>query len=127
MHIGPYNLPQAGMEPLGSERHGLQPEGRANGSERVNRSARDRGSQRVLCTLDHTICPRREWSRWEASDMDFSPKGERTGVSESIEVHAIEVPKESHAHSTIQSAPGGNGAAGKRATWTSARRASERE
>src|SRR2546421_8871010 len=96
------------MEPLGSERHGLQPEGRANGSERINRSARDRSSRSVSCTFDHTIRPRREWSRWEASDMDFSPKGERTGASESIEVRAIKVRKECHTHSTTQSVPGGN-------------------
>jgi hypothetical protein len=31
------------------------------------------------------IHPRREWHRWEASDVDVSPEGERTGVSESIE------------------------------------------
>jgi hypothetical protein len=31
------------------------------------------------------IHPRWEWSRWEASDIDVGPEGERTGVSESIE------------------------------------------
>src|SRR5437667_11787281 len=31
------------------------------------------------------IHPRWEWSRWEASNIDVGPEGERTGVSESIE------------------------------------------
>jgi hypothetical protein len=36
--------------------------------------------------------------------MDFSPKGERAGVSESIEARACHIPKESHAHVITETA-----------------------
>jgi len=51
-----------------------------------------------------------------ARDMDLAPQGERTGVSESIEASARYFPEESHASWITQTIPGGNGAAGKRAT-----------
>jgi hypothetical protein len=54
--------------------------------------------------------------------MDFSPKGERAGASESIEVRVYLRSEESHASTITLSVPGGNGADGSRATWASARR-----
>jgi hypothetical protein len=59
----------AGMEPLGSERHGQSPQGRSAGALRsIEPSC---GTTTKLPTIWHIAeCPRREWSRWEASDMD---------------------------------------------------------
>ena len=49
------------------------------------------------------------------------------GMRESIEVRVYLRSEESHARTITQSVPGGNGADGNRATWTSARMANERE
>ena len=73
---------------LGSERHGWQP-------VRVSFRAKANQSKRTLAhspeeshdERDHTNYPRREWSRWEASDIDAARQGEQAGASESIEAH----------------------------------------
>ena len=51
------------------------------------------------------IHPRWEWSRWEASNIDVGPEGERTGVSESIEARERNSQKDSHAHYVTQNYP----------------------
>ena len=90
-------------------------------SRKVITSAKDRKKNRAFQRS------RREWSRRESSDIDDSPKGERAGASESIEVHADACSPESRTRKITQTVPGGNGADGSRATSTIARRASERE
>src|SRR5439155_3033286 len=118
MRTGPHKLSPAGMEPLGSERHRPWPV-RVSFREKANQSkCASTNYPKSLSHTGYTKRPRREWSRWEASDMDGARQGERTGVSESIEDLIHSLPKESHAHWITQSIPGGNGAAGKRSKWT---------
>ena len=64
----------AGMEPAGTVRHGRSPQGELSGESESIEPAR--GITTKLPTIRHVaLCPRREWSRWEASDMDEAPKG----------------------------------------------------
>jgi len=58
--------------------------------------------------LPTEVIPRREWSRWEARDMDEARQGERVGTSESIEANIRNFPGESHVHGVTQTIPGGN-------------------
>src|SRR6266581_3989700 len=60
--------------------------------------------------------PRREWSRRESSDIDEARRVRFRAETESIEAKVKEFPEESHASWITQIIPGGNGAAGKRAT-----------
>ena len=97
---------QRGYPFMGTARIALEKK-RASGSERVNRSARPTNSQSVSRALDHTNRSRRESSGSGDGEMDFSPKGERAGASESIEVR-VRIPKVSLVRWITQTVPGGN-------------------
>src|SRR4029077_14047670 len=75
----------ARMELAGAARHRRSPEG-VSFREKANQSNLRSGLPLSWPTLWHAMsCPRREWSRWEASDIDEAPQGEFSGESESIE------------------------------------------
>jgi hypothetical protein len=50
---------------------------------------------------------RREWSRWESSDIDEARKGERAGANESIEAQAQARTRVSKTHRINESFPAG--------------------
>src|SRR5947207_15987425 len=86
------------MEPLGSERHRPWPV-RVSFREKANQSkCASTNYPKSLSHTGYTKRPRREWSRWEASDIDEARKGELSGESESIEVRVNELPEESQSH-----------------------------
>src|SRR4029077_9331713 len=64
----------------------------------------------------------RETARWTKPR-----RGERTGVSESIEVHVIAIPKESNAHYVTQNRSGRESSESGDREMDKARRANERE
>src|SRR3954468_23092539 len=81
----------AGMEPAGAVRHGRSPEG-------VEARARRNQSNQCFECLWHyhfsrraLLCPRREWSPRERSDMDVAPKGSRRGRAEINPTSALNV------------------------------------
>jgi hypothetical protein len=94
----------AGIEPAGAERHRRSPAGRTSGSERINRSARPRKTERVSCASDYRNRSRRESSESGDREMDFSPKGEQAGASESIEVRVNAFHQESQARNLREAA-----------------------
>src|SRR5437764_8917715 len=107
MRTGSRNLSPAGMEQLGSERHRPWPT-RVSFREKANQSkCASTNYPKSLSHTGYTKRPRREWSRWEASDIDEARKGELSGESESIEGRVNELPEESQSHWIHKASPAG--------------------
>ena len=99
------------MELAGAARHRKSP---AGVSAREKRESIE-PSRRTTTKLAIALCPRLEWSRWEASDMD---KAQRANERERVSQSNLRVdPPLSYPRSGIsQNVPGGNGARGSGAT-----------
>ena len=60
-------------------------------------------------TLWHiALCPRREWSRWEASDMDVARRASAWVMRESIEPEGGTITKFTNWNGAMRCVPGGN-------------------
>src|ERR1051326_6709109 len=96
------------MEPMGIERHRRSPKGEGAGANE-SIEARARKCTRVIPPARGLQKrSRREWSRWESSDIDEAGRVSERERTNQSKPERENVPELSHPHVAYRNVPGGN-------------------